>query len=211
MTVPEMPEEEAPGLAGLEGVEVAEGVDLDAEQALLAEGAAKRICVSTLAHAPRRCSTYAVQDSLLCAAHSGMLDASRGGKAASLKRRKAREAAEDRVMQRSLGIRAAAAAALAEKTEQVQEAIRLLADDAANEHAPHAQRLKSAAALLPWVDQALGKPTERVEHTLPQSLEELEAMPTVQLEAVVAEGRRRRLQAVPALPAEAMAGHPPAS
>jgi hypothetical protein len=40
-------------------------------------------------------------------------------------------------------------------------------------------------------------PTERVEHRKPGSLEELEQMDTAQLEALVAEGRRKRLAAMP--------------
>jgi hypothetical protein len=58
--------------------------------------------------------------------------------------------------------------------------------------------LKSAQALIPWINQALGMPTERVQHTTPSRLEELEQMDTAQLEALVAEGRRKRLALVPA-------------
>jgi hypothetical protein len=36
-----------------------------------------------------------------------------------------------------------------------------------------------------------------VQHTTPSTLEELEQMDTAQLAALVAEGRKRRLQAVP--------------
>jgi hypothetical protein len=79
---------------------------------------------------------------------------------------------------------------LAEKAEQVHEAVRLLCDSAA------AGDLKSAQALIPWINQALGMPTERVEHRKPGSLEELEQMDTAQLEALVAAGRKRRLEAL---------------
>ena len=92
-----------------------------------------------------------------------------------------------------MGTRAVVAAALAEKHEQVAAAVQLLADDAANKDAPHTQRLKSAQALIPWLNQALGMPTERVERTVPQSVDELQAMSTADLAALVAEGRARGL------------------
>jgi hypothetical protein len=79
---------------------------------------------------------------------------------------------------------------LAEKAEQVHQAVGLLCDSAA------AGDLKSAQALIPWINQALGIPTERVQHRTPSSLEELEQMDTAELEALVAEGRKRRLMAV---------------
>jgi len=56
--------------------------------------------------------------------------------------------------------------------------------------------LKSAQALLPWLDQALGKPTERREITQPQTLQALDEMTTEELAAMVSEGRKRRLRAV---------------
>jgi hypothetical protein len=49
-----------------------------------------------------------------------------------------------------MGTRAVVASALAEKAEQVHEAVRLLCDSAA------AGDLKSAQALIPWINQALG-------------------------------------------------------
>ncbi len=52
--------------------------------------------------------------------------------------------------------------------------------------------LKSAQALIPWINQALGTPTERVEHRIPGTLEELEQMDTAQLEALVAAYRGSR-------------------
>jgi hypothetical protein len=83
------------------------------------------------------------------------------------------------------------ATALAEKAEQVHQAVCLLCDSAA------AGDLKSAQALIPWINQALGMPTERVERRAPSSLEELEQLSTAELEALVAAGRKRRLAAVP--------------
>jgi hypothetical protein len=57
--------------------------------------------------------------------------------------------------------------------------------------------------LIPWLNQALGMPTERVEQRKPGSLEELEQMDTAELEALVAEGRRKRLEAVRSPPSVA--------
>jgi hypothetical protein len=107
--------------------------------------------------------------------------------------RRQRDAAEERAVLSRLGTRAVVAQALLEKHEQVAAAVRLLADDAADQRAPHAQRLKSAQALIPWIDQAMGRPTERVEHKTPTSAEELESLSTAELEALVARGRARRL------------------
>jgi hypothetical protein len=90
----------------------------------------------------------------------------------------------------SLGTRSVVATALAEKAEQVHKAVGLLCDSAA------AGDLKSAQALIPWINQALGMPTERVEVKAPSSLDDLENMDTATLERMVAEGRQRRLRLV---------------
>jgi hypothetical protein len=55
---------------------------------------------------------------------------------------------------------------------------------------------RSAKLVFSAVDQALGKPQERVEHTVPTTLAELENMPEEALERLVAEGRERRLRLV---------------
>jgi hypothetical protein len=52
----------------------------------------------------------------------------------------------------------------------------------------------------------LGKPSERVEHRVPDSLEDLEQMSTAQLEQLVAAGRKRRLKAVAETPPVAESG-----
>jgi hypothetical protein len=71
--------------------------------------------------------------------------------------------------------------------------------------------IAAAKALIPWLDQAFGMPQERVEHTTPSTLEELEQMDTAQLEALVAAGRKRRLEAVPELSPAAESGNSPTS
>jgi hypothetical protein len=73
--------------------------------------------------------------------------------------------------------RSVVATALQEKAEQLHEPVRLLCDSAAGGD------LKSAQALIPWINQALGAPTERVEHHAPSSQQDLESMDTAGLQA----------------------------
>jgi hypothetical protein len=89
-----------------------------------------------------------------------------------------------------LGTRAVVAEALVAEAEKVDRAVRHLVGAAANGD------IQAAKALIPWLNQALGMPQERVQHRKPGSLEELEQMDTAQLQALVGEGRKRRLGAV---------------
>jgi hypothetical protein len=59
--------------------------------------------------------------------------------------------------------------------------------------------LAAAKALLPYLDQALGKPTERHELRVPSCVDEIEQLSDAELERLVAQGRARRLglQALP--------------
>jgi hypothetical protein len=54
--------------------------------------------------------------------------------------------------------------------------------------------------VVPWIDQAHGKPTDRVEHKYPSSIDELEQLSEEELERLVAQGRQRRLQGLRAVP-----------
>jgi len=72
---------------------------------------------------------------------------------------------------------------LVAKAEKVARTVERLLDAGAEGD------LAAAKALVPWIDQAYGKPTERVEHKLPSSLDDLESMSTAELEALVAKGR----------------------
>ncbi len=63
--------------------------------------------------------------------------------------------------------------------------------------------LAAAKALIPWINQAFGMPTERVEHRPPSTLQELEQMDTAELERLVARGRERRLRALEVVPGTA--------
>jgi hypothetical protein len=82
------------------------------------------------------------------------------------------------------------AEALVAEAEKVDRAVRHLVDAAANGD------IAAAKALIPWLDQALGKPTERVEMRAPSTLEDLEQMDTAALQALVAQGRQRRVQLI---------------
>jgi hypothetical protein len=93
-----------------------------------------------------------------------------------------------------LGTRAVVAEALASEAENVERAVRLLCKSAGGGD------LAAAKALIPWLNQALGMPTERVEHRRPSDLEELQEMDSEQLERLVAQGREQRLQALRVLP-----------
>jgi hypothetical protein len=81
-----------------------------------------------------------------------------------------------------MGTRAVVAEALVAEAANVDRAVRVLCEAAAKGD------IVAAKALIPWLNQALGMPTERVEQRVPGSLEELEQMDTAQLEVLVAEG-----------------------
>jgi hypothetical protein len=80
------------------------------------------------------------------------------------------------------------AEALVAEAANVESAVRLLCRSAGGGD------LAAAKALIPWINQALGMPTERVEHRPPSTLQDLEKMHTAELERLVAEGRAKRLQ-----------------
>jgi hypothetical protein len=83
---------------------------------------------------------------------------------------------------------------LVQKAEKVARTVENLLDAGA------AGDLAAAKALVPWIDQAYGKPTERVEYKYPSSIDELEQMSEEELERLVAQGRQQRLQGLQAVP-----------
>jgi hypothetical protein len=93
-----------------------------------------------------------------------------------------------------LGTRAVVAEALVAEAANVDRAVRLLCRSAGGGD------VAAAKALIPWLNQALGMRTERVEHRPPTTLEELEQMDTAELERLVARGREQRLRTVRAVP-----------
>ena len=87
-----------------------------------------------------------------------------------------------------LGTRAVVAEALVAEPANVDKAVRVLCDAAANGD------IAAAKTLIPWLNQALGMPTERLEHRMPTGLDELEFMSEEELERIVAQGRADRLR-----------------
>jgi hypothetical protein len=86
---------------------------------------------------------------------------------------------------------------LVAQAENVQKAVTVLCEAAGRGD------LAAAKALLPYLDQALGKPMERHELRAPSSVDEIEQLSTEELERLVAQGRARRLGLqVPPEPAE---------
>src|SRR3954470_15961617 len=69
-----------------------------------------------------------------------------------------------------LGTRAVVAEALASEAENVERAVRLLCRSAGGGD------LQAARALIPWLNQGLGMPTERVEHRSPSTLAEVQEL-----------------------------------
>jgi hypothetical protein len=77
---------------------------------------------------------------------------------------------------------AVVAEALVAEAEKLDRAVRHLVDAAAGGD------IAAAKALIPWLNQALGMPRERVEHRLPTGLEDLEFMSEEELVRIVAGG-----------------------
>jgi hypothetical protein len=123
--------------------------------------------------------------------HAGRADPREAAKTRHRLAQKARDEAVERVAARSLGTRALVASIFSEEAALVESTLRHLLKAAGGGD------LKSAQALLPWLNQALGNPTERAEITFPTSPDEAQSLSTSQLEALVAEGQAARLVAVP--------------
>ena len=137
-----------------------------------------------------RCRGCALDDALLCPIHEGRADPQMGAQASKAARESQQQKGQEIAALRRLGTRAMVAQALVANAENINKAISVLARSAADGD------VRSAQALIPWVNQALGMPTERVEVSDPTTLDDLEGMTSAQLEAKVAEGRARRLRLV---------------
>lgn len=170
------------------GVALGEGVDVDADDPAMGKDGKRTCCAHT--RAGNRCGAPAIGDRLLCSMHDGRADPVLAAQKRQALWRERRERAERRVEDRTLGTRAHVNAVLADEHENLEKALRHLAERAGKGD------MKAAYALLPWMDQALGKPTERVEHSAPTSVEDVAKLDTTQLEALVAEGRSKRLEVV---------------
>jgi hypothetical protein len=149
-------------------------VDTSAEDPSLREDG-KRQCVDST-KAGGRCGAWAISTGPRCAFHSGLADPAVGGKAkaAAIARSKERAAELDALSR--LGTRAIVAQVFTERAGDVRQVVGHILDDALDLEAPAATRRAARTALLPWLDQALGRPKESVEVTLPQTVEEIEGM-----------------------------------
>lgn len=166
-------------------VTVADEVDLEADDPSLgADG--KRTCVSTRM-AGGRCGAQAVNGEVLCSIHSGRLNPADGARALAKQRSEAKERADASLSLQRLGTRAVVADTLVAEADDVRATVRSLLSKAAGGD------IRAATALIPWLNQGLGMPTERVEHQLPSSTDEVATASTAALAQLVAEGRRRRL------------------
>jgi len=127
-----------------------------------------------------------MRDRLVCGIHAGLADPAAAARSRAENRRLRLVQAEERVLERKLGLRAALSSQLQRQQAQVEAAVQHLLDAAA------AGDTKAAASLLPWIDQALGKPLVREEQTR-MVTGDLSALDDEQLAQLVAEGRRKRL------------------
>jgi hypothetical protein len=169
-------------------VVVADDVDLGtADPALIADGldAGRRVCIATR-RAGGRCTANAPADALLCNAHSGRLDPRSGGLARAAAQREARNEAEREAAAGRLGTRGLIAAVFREEAAQLGQALRTLIALAADGDRA------AALALIPYLNQGLGMPTERVEVGAPSSAADLAAMGTDELAAFVAARRAKQ-------------------
>ncbi|HKB40462.1 MAG TPA: hypothetical protein VKD72_28820 [Gemmataceae bacterium] len=120
--------------------------------------------------------------------HAGQIDPALGGIARRKANHKAKQEAAQAAAAAQLGTRALLAHVFAERATEVRATIELLLSKAATGD------VRSAQLLLPYLDQALGRPTERTEVTQATSPDDVRALDSAQLQALVAEGKARRLR-----------------
>jgi hypothetical protein len=141
------------------GVQLAPELTLDSPDPA-ATSSGRRQCVAAN-KAGARCGVNAIRGLIVCSAHAGRLDSSAGGKAKAEKARAEREEAQNRAIEARLGTRAIIAAALREKAPELRAAIHQLADRAAEGDR------QAALAILPFLDQAHGRPGAELPATIP--------------------------------------------
>lgn len=151
-------------------------VDMGAVDPARIEGTAReRRCVAAKSDG-ERCGAAPPKEEIYCSAHSGRLDASSGGQARAAKLRREREEAHALAVEARLGTRAVVARVLTDRHDDVRAVVNGLLDDALDGSLPPRERRACRLALLPFVDQALGKPRESVEVTVPSSVADVEDM-----------------------------------
>lgn len=169
-------------------VQLADGIDVDdrgSDPALEEDG--KRRCIAER-RAGGRCTAAAPAFSLLCNAHSGRLDASAGGRARAEALRQEQLTEAERARLARLGPRGVIADTLAERPALVRKAVLVLLEDAA------AGDRVAAKALIPYLNQGLGMPTETVQVQRPETTQDLEKMDTADLAAFIASRRAEAAQ-----------------
>jgi hypothetical protein len=135
----------------------------------------KRQCVDST-KAGARCGAWAISTGPRCAFHSGLADPAVGGRAKAAGIQRSKERARELDALSRLGTRAIVAQVFTERAGDVRSVVGSILDDALDLEAPAATRRAARTALLPWLDQALGRPKESVEVTLPSTVEEIEQM-----------------------------------
>lgn len=149
-------------------------VDADApDPSLRPDG--KRQCVDST-KTGGRCGAWAISSGPRCAFHSGLADPAVGGKAKAAAIARSKERAAELDAEARLGTRAIISRVFQERAGDVREVVGAILDDALDLDAPAATRRAARTALLPWLDQALGRPKESMEITLPGSVEEIDQM-----------------------------------
>jgi hypothetical protein len=171
-------------------------VDLDSEDPARTEDG-KRVCVS-VRRAGGRCRAVALHSGLLCSVHLGLLDPAEGGRAKGRKLREQEISDEEAMRLARLGARGLIADRFTSRPAVLARVVDTLMDMAA------AGDQGAAKALIPYMNQGFGAPTERVEMLTPESRRDIEAMPTDQLADLVQRKRRLRLAAAEDETAEAI-------
>lgn len=149
-------------------------VDVSAEDPSLRPDG-KRQCVDST-KLGARCGAWAISTGPRCAFHSGLADPAVGGKAKAAAIARSKERAQELDALSRLGTRAIVAQVFQERAADLRSIVHGLIDDANDPDLPAATRRASRLAVLPYLDQALGRPKESVEVTLPGSVEEVEQM-----------------------------------
>lgn len=142
-----------------------------------------RRCVSSKRDGDR-CMAPAPKGANYCMSHQGKFDPSIGGKAKAAKAALVKAEAHALAVEAKLGTRAIVAGVLKERHDDVRAVVNGMLDDALDETLPSRERRAMRLALLPYFDQALGKPRETVDVQLPATSEDVEGMSLAELKAV---------------------------
>ena len=151
-----------------------------------------RRCIAHSERKGRRCGAGVPRDDVICTLHSGRLTPAHGGAGRALGNQRRKDRIEQMAALQRMGTRAVVAAALVDQAQEVDSAVRMLCRAAASGD------LNAAKALIPWINQALGNPTERSEVSLSARPADLAAMSSEQLQSLVERGRAAGLPAPPA-------------